>query len=165
MESMREKPAAAAPLPLTIFAGRAGDALPAVLLRHTLPGGSWHVDLMIASKPVVSTDPDERPLVTFRLARPLWELACGESIEIARLADHRGRYLSYEGEISGDRGRVERLASGVVEPVSASAVRLAARSTWRLERRSRILEIAFEIERNGGNWRLRTGERPQSAAQ
>jgi hypothetical protein len=38
----------------------------------------------------------------------------------ARLADHRRLYLDYEGEISGNRGRVVRLIRGCVLAVSAA---------------------------------------------
>ena len=82
---------------------------PTVQLLHTLADGSHHVDWMIAQDPR-----GEAPLVTFRLDRRLDDLDHGERLDAARLADHRPRYLRYEGPISGGRGSVRRLARGVV---------------------------------------------------
>lgn len=48
-------------------------------------------------------------LRTWALERePEWD----QSIPAVPLADHRLAYLDYEGEISGDRGRVERCDQG-----------------------------------------------------
>lgn len=53
-------------------------------------------------------------LVTFRVSRRLDEVGV-EGFAAERLADHRGRYLRFEGEIGRGLGRVERVASGVAE--------------------------------------------------
>jgi hypothetical protein len=42
-----------------------------------------------------------------------WPLSDGARAE--RIADHRRVYLEYEGEISGGRGSVRRIASGTCE--------------------------------------------------
>lgn len=78
-----------------------------VLLRHDLPSGDWHFDWLL-ERP---GRPDA-PLVSFRtLSRP--DLDAGP-LRATRTPDHRRAYLTYEGEVSGDRGRVSRIASGVV---------------------------------------------------
>jgi hypothetical protein len=60
-----------------------------------------HFDLLVET--VVGSD-----LSTWRL--PAWPVE-GET-EATRLKDHRRFYLTYEGEISSHRGRVERVAGG-----------------------------------------------------
>ena len=82
---------------------------PTVLLLHELPGGTQHVDWMIAQD-VHGRD----PLITFRIEQRVDLLTEGRRVEARRIADHRPRYLSYEGPISGDRGMVRRLAAGRV---------------------------------------------------
>ncbi len=81
--------------------------VPAVQLRHSLPDGSWHIDLMIA------TDADgTRPLKTFRLPAMISELPRDQSTAVIALGDHRAAYLTYEGRLSDSRGEVMRLWAG-----------------------------------------------------
>lgn len=82
---------------------------PTVQLLHSLPDGSQHVDWMIAQD-----RHGRRKLVTFRLDARLDALAGGQRIEATRLADHRPRYLEYEGPLGGGRGTVTRVAAGRV---------------------------------------------------
>ena len=76
-----------------------------VLLRHELADGSWHYDWLL-----------ERPaggaagLVAFRVGERV-DRGPG-TWEAERIADHRTRYLDYEGPISGGRGSVRRVAAG-----------------------------------------------------
>lgn len=84
-----------------------------VLLRHDVASGpareaSWHYDWMIEE------EGNER-LVCFRVMVRVGELGPGARFEGERLGDHRREYLEYEGEISGGRGRVTRVAAGVCE--------------------------------------------------
>jgi hypothetical protein len=93
-----------------------------VLLRHDLPDGSWHVDWLLdkrGSAPIAS-DPESRDLIAFRLGSRVDDLTAGAALPAERLADHRRLYLDYEGEISGNRGRVVRLIRGCVLAVSAA---------------------------------------------
>lgn len=78
-----------------------------VLLRHDLPDGTHHYDWMLER-------PDGGALLTFRVALRIDDPACTR-FDGVRLADHRAAYLTCEGEVSGGRGRVTRLASGTVE--------------------------------------------------
>ncbi len=92
-----------------------------VLLVHSLPDGSAHIDWMV-ERPLPTPDapsPAHRLAtwrVVHRIDRPL--LAPFRAIP---LPDHRDRYLSYEGPVSGDRGEVRRLAAGVVVGGGAQA--------------------------------------------
>ncbi|MFM9996414.1 MAG: hypothetical protein ACKVU4_11520 [Phycisphaerales bacterium] len=90
-----------------------------VLLRHDLPDGSAHYDWMI-----------QRPggpgatLVAFRVTE---RIDAGVAAFVAeRIGDHRAAYLDYEGEVSGGRGRVTRVAEGEVEIVADEPARFAA---------------------------------------
>lgn len=104
-----------APDPRVVVRDR-DDTSPArtVLLRHTLAGGTPHFDwLFEAAYPAVgTTSNDDAPTLDgFRLA-------VDPAIASAFNADphgfpHRRRYLWYEGELSGGRGTVRRVWSGV----------------------------------------------------
>lgn len=104
-----------------------------VLLLHELPDGSSHFDWMIQREPDLGAG-----LLTFRVSVRIDQMEQG-TFEAVRLADHREAYLSFEGEVSGGRGRVSRVASGDVR---------------------RLREMAGEIEIEGvlgvtGIWRGR----------
>jgi hypothetical protein len=69
-----------------------------VLLEHRWEGIHW--DFMLESGDVLKTWAIDAPLVT------------GADLPARALPDHRLIYLAYEGEISGGRGRVRRIAEG-----------------------------------------------------
>jgi hypothetical protein len=74
-----------------------------VLLRHEVASsepGATHWDLMID---------DGSSLRTWRLNRCP---TTNEILEAEPIADHRRAYLEFQGELSGDRGRVVRIDSG-----------------------------------------------------
>jgi hypothetical protein len=75
-----------------------------------LPDGSSHIDWLLARD-----DQAEQRLITFRLDQRVDALKPGARLNAERIADHRPMYLDYEGPISGDRGRVVRLARGTIE--------------------------------------------------
>lgn len=90
-----------------------------VLLEHTLPDGQRHWDWLI-----------ERPdggagglLISYRVEQRIDHVGGGEgrSFGAVRMADHRRLYLAYEGEVSGGRGRVVRVATGEVMGVTERA--------------------------------------------
>jgi len=61
-------------------------------------------------------------LITFRFPDwPIWEVT-----EVTELRPHRRVYLSYEGDISGGRGNVQRIAEGTCR------VEHAGDGTWRV---------------------------------
>jgi hypothetical protein len=74
-----------------------------VILEHTGHGPD-HFDLMLEH-------PDAERLKTWQL--DVWPLQSGESCPCRELAPHRREYLTYEGEVSGNRGRVRRVTSGI----------------------------------------------------
>ncbi|GAB5495032.1 MAG: hypothetical protein Phyf2KO_01120 [Phycisphaerales bacterium] len=79
----------------------------AVILRHTLPDGSWHHDWLVQR----SANPTD-PVPSFRTghARP----DNPGSFDAEQIGDHRALYLDYEGEVTGGRGEVARLVTGEV---------------------------------------------------
>lgn len=79
-----------------------------VLLRHTLPGGAWHYDWMIERAAV-----EERCLTTFRVLDRI-DLPDCTQFRAERIEDHRAIYLDFEGELTGGRGSVVRLAASPV---------------------------------------------------
>ena len=83
------------------------DTLPTVQLRHDQPEGHWHIDWMLASD-------DHADLITVRLPDRLERLEIGSEMAGTWLGRHRRRYLTYEGPLSQDRGRVQRVAEGRV---------------------------------------------------
>lgn len=81
-----------------------------VLLRHELPDGSWHFDWLLARE----GDKDgvgAGPAITFRVMEPIQDEGIA-AFSAVRLPDHREMYLTYEGEVSGGRGQVHRIATG-----------------------------------------------------
>ncbi|RIK61592.1 MAG: hypothetical protein DCC64_12805 [Planctomycetota bacterium] len=77
-------------------------ALRYVILAHSVNGGV-HFDLLL------EVEGQER-LRACQLAQRL--AAAGESCPWRELEPHRRLYLSFEGEVSGDRGRVSRVEQG-----------------------------------------------------
>ena len=81
-----------------------------VVLHHTGHGPD-HYDFLLA------TDADG-PLLTWRLAR--WPVDPADAVAAEPLPPHRRAYLTYEGEVSGGRGRVRRVAEGVADGVTVA---------------------------------------------
>lgn len=86
-----------------------------VLLGHTEADGRWHFDWMIER-----SGDEERRLLTFRVRDRIDLQAC-QGFEAERIGDHRAVYLEYEGELSGGRGSVARVAAGEVRAFSEGA--------------------------------------------
>lgn len=94
-----------------------------VVLEHTLPDGGFHFDWMIER----ADSEEDRRLITWRSAcRPdLFTDFRGE-----RIGDHRAVYLEFEGDLSGGRGRVVRVASGRVSWVGRDEREIRVRVEW-----------------------------------
>jgi hypothetical protein len=94
-----------------------------VLLRHDLPDGTHHFDWMIQAR--------AGSLVTFRVTSRLDHLSAGLFLA-QRLPNHRDEYLTREGEVSGGRGTVTRMASGYVTTwqESRGQIHLHAERGW-----------------------------------
>ena len=86
-----------------------------VLLRHEVAEGAGHFDWLIER-------PDGGRLIAFRVRERIDEGA--RAWEGERIADHREAYLEFEGEVSGGRGRVTRVAAGVCRVVEEGETRL-----------------------------------------
>ena len=90
------------------------DALRYVVLRHE-GVDEPHFDFLFERE--AGSD-----LITFRFpAWPVWE-----TTEVTELRPHRRAYLTYEGDISGGRGHVQRVAEGTC------AVQRVSDGTWRV---------------------------------
>jgi hypothetical protein len=95
----------------------------AVILEHRLEDGSVHFDWMIEDERI-SLGPS---LWTWRVVdRP--DLAEGFVGE--RIANHRGRYLTFEGDIGGGRGSVRRIRSGSVRAARLGDEALKVTIDW-----------------------------------
>lgn len=81
-----------------------------VLLHHEQRTGS-HYDWLL-----VSPNPSAAGLTTFRIAPCSAEWEDRAVFSMQQLPDHRMVYLSYEGPISRDRGRVRRVDQGTHLP-------------------------------------------------
>lgn len=87
------------------------NTVPFVVLRHEQRDGI-HYDVMIQQG---------NALATWKCAAPPEQagpMAC------ERIGDHRLAYLTYEGPISGDRGRVTRHDSGMCDVITWEAGRV-----------------------------------------
>jgi len=89
-------------------------------------------------------------LATWKMDTPPEDVRVG-GIQCVRLADHRRRYLDYEGPISGDCGHVARHDEG------ACRVHQRSGTAWRVAFRGRCLDGVFLLEKEGQGtaWRLR----------
>lgn len=75
-----------------------------MILEHDHPFLHW--DFLLET---------ETLLTTWRLLQPP---AADTEVAAERLPDHRRRYLTYEGPVSGDRGSVTRIAAGTFEDLA-----------------------------------------------
>jgi len=93
----------------------------AVLLFHRTPDGADHFDWMIQR-----AGDGRSPLMTLRV-RGRIDLGEVAGFMGEKLADHRADYLWHEGEVSGDRGAVSRVATGQLRIEQETGERIAIR--------------------------------------
>ncbi|MEM6654511.1 MAG: hypothetical protein AAF596_01785 [Planctomycetota bacterium] len=124
-----------------------------VLLRHECPADyrdGPHWDLMLEdgdtlrtwsllSLPYAWRDPPPSAAMRKLRRRP---------VSATELPPHRLAYLEYEGEISGDRGSVARVAEGVFEWLVDEPKRVV------LEATTGRLQGVWRLEQIGPEWRL-----------
>ncbi len=80
-----------------------------VILIHNLPDGSSHFDWLV-DRPELQS---EHRLLAFRCQhRP--DSTDHSDFQAIKLPNHRAIYLTYEGQISNNRGTVQRLEAGKV---------------------------------------------------
>lgn len=143
-----------------------------VLLLHELPDGSSHFDWMI-QRARGDGGRERRPragkrcLLSFRVSDRIDEPGVG-AFRGERIADHRFAYLDYEGPVGGRvgglraklrraRGRVTRLAAGVVVKVKETkgAVIIRARFEGGEEH---VWAGWLEGDAGSGRWRFLRGD-------
>jgi hypothetical protein len=133
-----------------------------VLLYHETPPGyerPSHWDLMFESGDVLRTwSLAELPrewqgirMRTMELYGTCPELAGRSAVAAHELGDHRRDYLRYEGPVSGNRGRVSRVAEGTYRAEEQSSER------WHVTVSGRQLRGRLTLRREGPGhftWRL-----------
>jgi hypothetical protein len=118
-----------------------------VVLHHTgWPGHPDHYDLMLQSE--AGRDDDDPVLKTFSTHADEFPDPSGGGIRLVLIAPHRRAYLHYQGPLSDQRGRVERVDEGEMNPLCTSPLA-----------EGRDAEAALQIELRGrrlwGKYRLR----------
>ena len=105
-------------------------ALPFALLRHALPDGTHHFDLLLATGHAV---PDEaREVPTWRCDRDPCTLPIGGEAALQRIAPHRGLYLrlSEPRALGGERGQVTPVRRGTHASSDGHLVLHAVEAHW-----------------------------------
>jgi hypothetical protein len=122
-----------------------------VLLRHDLRDGSSHFDWLI-QRPG-GTPAAEEMLISFRTT---CRIDTGAAVDFLAepMPDHRSLYLTFEGEISGGRGTVTRVAEGDLR--IAQLDEAAAEFVGHLGAAAGV----FRGVRENGFWRYRFEPRP-----
>jgi len=109
-----------------------------VILHHT-GFGREHWDLMLEGP---------EALWTWKLSQDP-TTGTGDDIEAVRIGDHRKHYLDYEGPVSSDRGRVQRVDHGDMVWIDGDANAVTVKLTgWNLADTYRLTRIA------GNRWRF-----------
>ncbi len=110
-----------------------------VIQKHTTDAGA-HYDLMLEAG---------QALATWRIDRLPQGLKAGESIPAEALGDHRLAYLTYQGELTGGRGRVRIVDRGDYRLLGRGEGR------WSVALSGRRARGRFELRRvRGSRWRL-----------
>ena len=113
-----------------------------VLLRHDSPEGTGHYDWLLESP----EDPGGA-LIAFRVDTRIDEPGA-MGFSGVRMPDHRRVYLTYEGEIGGNRGTVARVAEGRCRFHWLAAAGVRVTVTFRGRSRTWDGRLAGE----GGRW-------------
>ena len=118
------------------------------VVLHHVGHGPPHFDLML------ERDADG-PLRTFRVAA--WPVVGRQAV--VPLTDHRRVYLTFEGDVSGGRGRVWRVEGGSVAIASdggTTRFRFRALEVNGAVRAEDVFDLVLEVEEDG-KWVLRQG--------
>lgn len=86
-------------------------SLRTAILQHTTAAGVHH-DWLIEDPRLPDPKAQNARLWTARVAPPPQDWPKLKRFELTAIAPHRRHYLTYQGEVPGNRGRVRRLASG-----------------------------------------------------
>jgi hypothetical protein len=93
--------------------------------------GRSHYDLMLLRG---------ETLATWQLLRSPVALEVGESLAARKLPDHRAAYLTYEGPLSRERGKVKRLDRGSYQLLTEQSER------WELVFNGQKITGRYELE-------------------
>ncbi|TVQ31359.1 MAG: hypothetical protein EA376_09615 [Phycisphaeraceae bacterium] len=116
------------------------------LLLHETPDGASHHDWMLERAP-------GGLLATFRVDERIDRLD-GGAFEAEAIGDHRRAYLDYEGEVSGGRGHVRRVASGWCAAPRFERDRIEVVADWGAGP-IRILGVRLEVGAECERWIFR----------
>lgn len=124
---------------------------PTVILEHEHPDGDTHFDWLLAPDDA-ERGPDKRDLVHFKIPKRPDSLAVGAVMQALRGPPHRRRYLTFEGDLEGDRGSVRRVGEGTAEYEDGEDGRMLITATFK--ERTVVVE-AREDDSGDGHWILR----------
>ena len=127
----------------------------AALLRHQTAPEEHHFDWLLAPDDAEHR-PDDRVLRCFRVRVRIDTLEAGQAFEADRIDDHRWRYLTWEGELSGGRGTVERVNAGSWTPIENSAASIAGTMEWADGASSSFLGAPIDPDKPA-RWRFQIG--------
>ena len=118
-----------------------------VILHHVLDGGE-HWDLMLEK---------DGMLATWQL--PLMLTGSADlPMTARRIGDHRLDYLTYEGPISANRGRVTRVEKGWYECLASSP------GCWIIRLEGERLKLQLELRLiQGDEWSMRVTTNPSDS--
>jgi hypothetical protein len=106
------------------------------VILHHLGIDQPHYDLLFETLP-------GSQLTTWR--SPIWPI--DSTVSLTRLKDHRRFYLDYEGDISGGRGRVYRLAHGDCD------ISIGENAQWTIRLTSGSVPVTLSIRQlEGERW-------------
>ncbi len=113
-----------------------------VILEHTC-SGAVHYDFMLEAGDV---------LATWQFERNPAGLEVGCELICKKIQDHRLAYLTYEGEISGGRGLVKRVAQGSYQQIEVDE------ACWRFKMSGQLMRGNFLLTKsslgNSDQWIL-----------
>lgn len=99
------------------------QTLATAILEHTTDQGVHH-DWLIEDPTRAYPRAPQARLWTARVLPPPAHWAALGRFDLKILPPHRRHYLTYQGPVPGNRGRVQRIATGTVRPMLWSPARL-----------------------------------------
>ncbi|MBX2852620.1 MAG: hypothetical protein KTR15_12850 [Phycisphaeraceae bacterium] len=119
-------------------------ALRTAILEHTTADGVHHDWLIEDPTRPDPKAPDAR-LWTARVAPPPQDWPQRRRLELTAITPHRRNYLTYQGPVPGNRGRVRRLASGTCDAKLWTAHRIV------LAMKTESIQIELQLVRQSAD--------------